>query len=106
MFVLMGHRTNLSKSGIVLLLIFMLGFCNKKPVFKKSTIAPVRTAAQLGSPPQNYTDNANESANFVLKYWVDFSKNSIPNFITELRSFTQQKLAEAEQAFYGAESSV
>ena len=65
-------------------------------------IAPVREAAQLGSPPKNYTDNANESANFVLKDWVDFSKNSIPDFIAELRSFTQQKLAEAVRAVYGA----
>ena len=75
----------------------------KAEVFKKSMIAPVREAAQLGSPPKNYADNANESANFVLKDWVDFSKNSIPDFIAELRSFTQQKLAEAERAVYGAE---
>ena len=74
----------------------------KVEVFKKSMIAPIREAAQLGSPPKNYTDNANESANFVLKDWVDFSKNNIPTFIAELRSFTQQNLAEAEQAVYGA----
>jgi hypothetical protein len=33
---------------------------------------------------------------------VDFSNNNIPTFIAELRSFTQQNLAEAERAVYGA----
>ena len=65
-------------------------------------IASVREAARLGSPPQMYTDNANESKNFVLKDWVDFNKNTIPAFIAERRSFVQQSLTEAEHAVYGA----
>ena len=81
---------------------FHAWFLRQKAEVKKSIIAPVREAAQLGSPPKNYTDNANESANFVLKDWVDFSKNSTPDLIAQLRSFTQQKLAEAERAVYGA----
>ena len=82
---------------------FHLWFMQRKAeTFKSSMIAPVREAAQLGSPPQIYTDNANESKNFVLKEWVDFSKNTIPAFIAELRSFVQQSLVEAERAVYGS----
>lgn len=82
---------------------FHLWFMRRKAeTFKTSMIAPVREAAQLGSPPKAYTDNANESKNFVLKDWVDFSKNTIPAFIAELRSFVQQSLVEAERAVYGA----
>ena len=65
--------------------------------FKTSMIASVRV-----HPPQMYTDNANESKNFVLKDWVDFNKNTIPAFIAELRSLVQQSITEAERAVYGA----
>lgn len=75
---------------------------HKADTFKTSMIAPVREAAQLGSPPKAYTDNANESKNFVLKDWVDFNKNTIPAFNAELRSFVHQSLIEAERALYGA----
>ena len=77
---------------------------HKSDTFKTSLIAPVREAAQLGyrSPPKAYTDNANESKNFVLKDWVDFNKSTIHAFIAELRSFVHQSLIEAEHALYGA----
>lgn len=75
---------------------------HKADTFRTSMIASVREAAQPGSPPQMYTDNANESKNFVLKDWVDFSKNTIPAFIAELRSFVQQSVTEADRAVYGA----
>ena len=81
---------------------FHTWFLRQKADVFKSMIAPIREAAQLGSPPKNYTNNANESANFVLRDWVDFSKNSIPTFIAELRSFTKHNLTEAERAVYGA----
>ena len=72
--------------------------------FKTSMIAPVCEADKLEyrSPPKAYTDNANESKNFVLKDWVDFNKNTIPAFIAELRSFVHQSLIEAERALSGA----
>lgn len=75
---------------------------NKAGIFKENMIAPVRERAQLGSPPSAYTTNANESKNFVLKKWVDFQKNSIPDFIEGLREYTQRCLTEAERAVYGA----
>lgn len=75
-------------------------FQGKADVFKNSVIAPVRRSAQLGSKP--YTDNANESQNFVIKDWVEFKKSSMPSFVTKLRSFVQQSLDEASRAVYGA----
>jgi len=75
---------------------------NKADVFKYNMIAPVREAAQLGSPPEIYTTNANESKNFVLKNWVDFKKSTIPEFIQSLRGYTEGCLTEAERSIYGA----
>lgn len=74
---------------------------SKADVFISSMIFPVREKAQLGSPPDKYTTNANESKNFVIKDWLNFKKNSIPDFIEGLRGYAQRCLVEAERSLYG-----
>jgi len=71
-------------------------------VFKNNMIAPVREKAQLGSPPPKYTTNANESKNFVVKDWLEFKKNTMPDFITGYRGYIERCLQEAERSIYGA----
>jgi hypothetical protein len=71
-------------------------------MFTKNMIKPVRENAQLGSPTAIYTTNANESKNYVLKDWLAFKKNNIPDFIEGLREYTQRCLVEAERSVYGA----
>lgn len=71
-------------------------------VFRNNMIAPVREKAQLGSPPAIYTTNANESKNYVLKDWLEFKKNNMPDFITGFRGYIERCLVEAERSVYGA----
>ena len=65
-------------------------------------IAPVRELAHLGSPPEKFTNNPNESANSVVKKWTDFKKSSWPGFIEKLRKLVDIQLTEVDKAVYGA----
>ena len=50
----------------------------------KFMIADVREKALLGSPPEPYTTNSNESSNGVVRKWVGFTKSTWPAFVDKL----------------------
>ena len=73
---------------------------NKADVFRCCLIAPVHELAHLGSPPEMFTNNPNESANSVLKKWTDFKKSSWPGFIEKLCKLVDIQLTEVDKAVY------
>ena len=70
--------------------------------FRRSMIRPVRERALLGSPPEEFTNNPNESSNSVVKHWTSFKKSSWPAFICKLQELVNAQLSEADKALYGA----
>ena len=71
-------------------------------VFCRHMIRPIREQAQLGSPPEKFTNNPNESSNSVVKHWTGFKKNSWPAFVQKLQKLVESQLSEADKAIYGA----
>ena len=70
-------------------------------VFCEHMIAPVRKRAQI-PPLEQYTTNANESANSTVKKWVEFSKSTWPAFIEKLQNLVQLQRNESLRAIYGS----
>ena len=65
-------------------------------------IRPVRECAQLGSPPEEFTNNPNETSNSVVKRWTEFKKSTWPSFIEKLQKLVDSQIYEADKALYGA----
>ena len=61
-------------------------------------LKPVRTKAGLGSQPLQFTTNASESMNAVLKRKVDYKKSELPEFLDELRKVIDEQEHELERA--------
>ena len=53
----------------------------KAPVIRDSMLRAVREECGLGSPPQPFTTNSSETANFILKNKVDYKKSELPEFL-------------------------
>ena len=75
---------------------------NQADVFRCHMIRPIRERAQLGSPPEKFTNNPNESSNSVVKHWTGFKKNSWPALVQKLQKLVESQLSEADKAVYGA----
>ena len=59
-------------------------FCeHKAAVGEETMLKPIREDAGLGCPPQVFTTNASETANFILNNKVDYS---IASFLSLLRN--------------------
>ena len=69
-------------------------------MFKNFMIADVREKALLGSPPERYTTNSNESSNCVVKKWVEFTKSSWPAFFDKLKELVDAQLSDSYKAVY------
>lgn len=67
-------------------------------LLKKKMLKPVRTKAGLGSQPLQFTTNASESMNAVLKRKVDYKKSELPAFLDELRKVIDEQEHELERA--------
>ena len=68
--------------------------------FKKSMISSVRSKALLGSPPNKFSNNPNESINSTVKKWVQFKKSTWPGFVEKLQKLVEMQLKEAGKAVY------
>ena len=44
----------------------------------------------LGDPPSQFTTNASESVNSVLKSKVDYKKSKLPEFLVKLKSLIDE----------------
>jgi hypothetical protein len=69
-------------------------------IFKNFMITDVREKALLGSPPERYTTNSNESSNCVVKKWVGFKRSSWPAFVEKLKELVDAQLSESYKAVY------
>lgn len=70
----------------------------KGNLLKKKMLKPVRTKAGLGSQPLQFTTNASESMNAVLKRKVEYKKSELPEFLEELRKVIDEQEHELERA--------
>lgn len=69
-------------------------------VFCRHMISPIRKAARI-SPPEQYTTNANESANSTVKKWVQFTKSSQPAIVEKLLKLVEVQHTDSCRAIYG-----
>lgn len=53
-------------------------------VIKSTMLRPVREAAGLGSPPEQFSTNASESANALMKSKIDYKRSDLPVFIRKM----------------------
>ena len=70
----------------------------KGNLLKKKMLKPVRTKAGLGNQPLQFTTNASESINAVLKRKVGYKKSELPEFLDELRKVIDEQEHELERA--------
>ena len=74
-------------------------FCEHKAVVIEETmLKPVREDAGLGCPPQSFTTNASETANFILKNKVDYKQNQLLEFVEKLKQVIDDQEKEVEKA--------
>ena len=71
---------------------------NKVDVLKNSVIRPVRIKAGLGNLPEQFTTNASESLNAVIKSKVDYERSSLNKFIDKMKSLVDDQQKEIERA--------
>ena len=69
--------------------------CN---TIKQAMLRPVRIKAGLGNPPSNFTTNASESINALLKNQVEYKKSDVPVFLEKLRDAIDEQQREVERA--------
>lgn len=81
---------------------FMEWFCTTQAeVMCTTMIVSVRTRAGLGSPPEHFTTNSNESLNNLLKRKVDFKRSEWPQFNRILQGAVKEQQDEFEKAIFG-----
>ena len=54
--------------------------------------------AGLGCPPDSFTTNASETANFIVKNKVDYKRNQLVEFVDELKQVIDDQEREIEKA--------
>ena len=70
----------------------------KSTLVKSSMLKSVRRKGGLGDPPKQFTTNASESVNSVLKSKVDYKKSELPEFLDKLKSVIDEQERELERA--------
>ena len=56
----------------------------KSKVVEASMLRSVRREAGLGDPPEEFTTNACESINAVIKAKVEYKRSDLPYFLTQM----------------------
>lgn len=81
---------------------FMEWFCTTQAeVMCTTMMVSVRTRAGLGSPPEHFTTNSNESLNNLLKRKVDLKCSEWPQFNRILQGAVKEQQYEFEKALFG-----
>ena len=76
-------------------------FCeHKASVIEEMMLKQIREDAGLGCPPDPFTTNASETANFVLKNKVDYKHNQLLEFVEKLK----QVVDDQEKQYFSGES--
>lgn len=71
-------------------------------LFCSSMIQSVRSCAGLGSPPQAYTTNNNESINSLLKHKIQYKKQEWPQFNSKMYDLVMEQQEEFKKAICGS----
>ena len=79
---------------------FITYFMGKSALISQTMTADVRARAGLGSPPDMYRQQGNESINNMIKKDM-VKKMTILQFINHLRHIVEQQQSEVEMAIYG-----
>ena len=81
---------------------FITWFQNcKAPVIRDSMLRSVREECGLGSPPSQFTTNACETANSMLKNQVNYKRSDMINFLRKLNELISEQEREIERAIIG-----
>ena len=72
----------------------------QEETFCNHMISSVCRSAQL-SPSDRFTTNSNESANCIVKKWVQFTKSSWPAFVDKFQDLVALQYTETCSAIYG-----
>ena len=70
----------------------LTGFSNIKAM--RYALRPIREECGLGCPPSQFTTNASESVNALLKRKVDYKKNELPDFLDRVKEIIQEQQME------------
>ena len=74
-------------------------FCeHKAAIVEETMLKPIREDAGLGCPPESFTTNASETANFIIKNKVDYKHNQLPEFVEKLKQVIDDQEREIEKA--------
>ena len=67
-------------------------------IMKETMLKPVRQEAGLGNPPEQFSTNASESVNAVLKAKVDYKRSELPAFVRKMEELVKDQKSEFELA--------
>ncbi len=67
-------------------------------LFEESMLKAVRELAHLGSPPAEFSTNACESINAVIKTKVSYKKSDLPHFLDQMKELIDEQEREVERA--------
>ena len=70
----------------------------KANLLKKKMLKPIRMKAGLGNQPLQFTTNASESMNAVLKWKMDYKMSELPEFLDKLKKVVDEQEHELERA--------
>ena len=70
----------------------------KNAAVKEGLLRPNRQRAGLGDPPSQFTTNASESVNALLKNKMDYKKHELPVFLDKLKEVIDEQERELERA--------
>ena len=68
---------------------------------KESMLKRVRVEAGLGNPPEEYTNNDPEAANFMIKHALKFNPKRPHEFIAEMRNIVDTQFHNEDRAVFG-----
>ena len=71
---------------------------NKVGVLHNTMLRSVREECGLGNPPQQFTTNASESINALLKHKLDYQRRELPVFIEKVKELIDEQGKEIERA--------
>ena len=70
----------------------------KSDIIPDTMIKSVRESAGMGSQPEQFTTNASESINAVMKVKVDYKRNQLPVFIAKMQELVSEQQTEVKKA--------
>jgi hypothetical protein len=80
--------------------------CHAATVIKDCMLRPLREQCQLGSPPEYFYSNGNESMNKPCQKWCKDSKGAkqldLGEATSELRNLVAQRQMDVEDAVFGS----